>query len=173
MLAEIQQELFACLGEHGFVRRSRSDDALFISDAPRDAEAQTLSTIEQKLMHAGFEILPAQNRLWKINLNDQRFHALFPKISQKRKPSFPVDLSTYLAVYELACILAAHAAVWEEQPRPMLYRIVKHSDSVAEMNRCATDLLENSAFRLRGGQPLPSEAAELLFRLIRCNTKEE
>ncbi|HNX62232.1 MAG TPA: hypothetical protein PKN45_06280 [Candidatus Limiplasma sp.] len=165
MLSEIQQELFDCLHEIGFVRRSRTDDALFICDAPRRNETQQLLPVTQRLTKMGYVITQTENRLWKIDLNDERFQSLFPHISDERIIPFPVDCPASLTIYELACLLSAHPVAWDLQPRPMLCRIVKHTDSVSEMNRMAPMLLEECAERLRGGEPLPSEAAGLLFML--------
>ena len=165
MLSEIQQELFNCLQEFGFVRRSRTDDAVFISDAPRRNEAEPLLSVAQRLTKMGYIITQTDHRLWKINLDDKRFQALFPHISDEKDRPFPVDFSASLTIYELACLLSAHPVAWEQQPKPMLCRIIKHADSATEMNQMAPILLGECAERLRRGEPLPSEAAGLLFQL--------
>ena len=108
MLSEIQQELFNYLQEFGFVRRSRTDDALFISDAPRRNEAEPLLSVAQRLTKMGYVITQTDHRLWKINLDNKRFQALFPHISDEKDRPFPVDFSASLAIYELACLLSAH-----------------------------------------------------------------
>ncbi|MDD3214264.1 MAG: hypothetical protein PHY64_11350 [Eubacteriales bacterium] len=158
-----QRELAALIGPSAFVRRAKTDDALYISDAPRRLPPEALILLEETLNKNEFCCRITNRGLWEIDLADERLLALLHSYPHGSNPKIPKD-NALLPAYALIRLLQKHPAPWAKQPRGPIRAILKRMNlSQAEMNPVLQPLLETCAERLRKGLPLPSEAATALM----------
>lgn len=157
-----RQELAALTGSRAFVRRAKTDDAMYVSDAPRRLEKDALSLLEYQLNQNGFDCHVTENGLWKIDLTDSRLFALLHTYPDAENADIP-EKNEDLPVYGLFRILKKHPAPWKRQPREIIRALLKRMDQPREeMNRISQPILEICAEKLRKGMTLPSEAAPML-----------
>lgn len=157
-----QQEVRVLLGSGCFVRRAASDDALFVSDAPRLFLPDARAIAEQRLVLAGFCVWQTERGLWAIDLDESRWLALVSSLACRVPVGLPSDARLH-GVFALARLLWAHPCEWSRQPREPLRALLKCFDQPEKLIRLAPELLELCAGRLRKGIPLPAAGAKWLF----------
>jgi hypothetical protein len=155
-----QEELAALLGAACFLRRSRSDEAFFITDAPRRLAQSQLALLTSELTRYGYVIRLTPRGLWQIDLGEDRLRALVATLLPSGALLIPAQ-SERLDVYALTQLLYLHPAPWDAQPKEPLRALLKRYDRPAEFADCARKQLENCAELLRLHLPLSSAAANV------------
>ncbi len=166
-----QKELAALLGGGCFLRRMDSNEALFITDAPRRFDQTSLREKQSQLIQSGFTCTEQKNGLWQIDLTDLRYQQIFHQFCMDSMPAFP-NSSAMLDIYTLIRLLTLHPAPWHIQPRNMLREILKQSNNPSATIQAAPQWIAQCAVLLRKHQPLPSAAAGLLNEAILQAGKE-
>ena len=166
-----QKELAALLGEGCFLRRMDGHNALFITDAPRRFDQNTLRQKQSILIQNGFTCTEQENSLWQIDITDLRYQQIFNRFRMDKLPAFPDD-PVLIDIYTLIRLLALHPSPWHRQPRNMLREMLKQSGSSSAAIQAAPQWIAQCAILLRKHQPLPSEAAGLLNEAMLKAEKE-
>ncbi|MCE5343443.1 MAG: hypothetical protein LLF96_07665 [Eubacteriales bacterium] len=166
-----QAELVALLKPECFLHRSRSDDAFFVTDAPRRLAQTQLAALAKDLMLRGYLPRLTPSGLWQIDLADKRFRSIADEIKPACSLALPQE-DVRMDAYALAQLLYRHPAPWETQPKEPLRALLKRYDHPAEFAACARLQLESCAALLRRHLPLPSAAATVLHAWLNELYKE-
>jgi hypothetical protein len=159
------------LGEGCFIRALRADSALLVTDAPRRFDCDRLDAALRELTLRGLTVQMIGQGMWALDFAENRWLNLMESVKGAQDTGFPKD-ERWLPVYELARLLAAHPAPWEQQPREMVRALLKRYDQPEEMIQYALQAIRGCALLLRKKQVLPSAAAGLLFRMISMADQE-
>lgn len=160
-LLHLQEQAFRLLRESGqpcFLRISKTDDCLWVTDLPRRIES--LADVEQSLADLGLccRLDPA-SRLWHIDLATERYASL-ASLLPTNPPPFPADESLHEA-YALCRLLLSHPAELATQPLEPVRAILKWL-TFPELCPFPASLSGQCAALLRLGQPLPHLGGQLL-----------
>jgi hypothetical protein len=172
LMNPLPQEELAALMDGCLLHRARSDDALYVSDAPRRLPEAKLGVLETSLSQHGFVCVRTERGLWKIDLSAARYRRLYEAFGNPAPVPFPAD-ERNLDVYALTRLLTAHPAPRKAQPMEPLRAVLKRYARPAELRTLAARLLPDCAERLRKHQSLPYAAAGLLARWLREAGEEE
>ncbi len=168
-LAELRAQcraLCAIAGPGHFLRRSGSDDFLFVSDLPRHAPAQKPEAALAALARAGFVCHEAGGLLF-LDASLERYEGLLGQLPLT-PPSLPVDEALHPA-YALCSLLLAHPAPLALQPLAPLRRVLKLTEapSPAPMLQAVAALHQEAALALRQRRPLAHGAGQVLAAWLR------
>ena len=160
-LLHLQEQAFRLLRESGkpcFLRISKTEDCLWVTDLPRRTDF--LADVERSLADLGLccRLDPA-SRLWHIDLTPATYAAWSSHLPTP-PPPFPADESLHEA-YALCRLLLAHPAPLADQPLSHIRAILKW---LAFPAHCPfpSALHGHCAVLLRQGQPLPYLGGQLL-----------
>ena len=164
MLCELRTQIAQALGDRCFLRWSRDDDSLWVSDLPR--RSGELGATEEHLLAMGVRCsLYEQTRLWSIDLTLERYRALVEAMPSDITP-LPRDDRLH-AVYSLCRLLLLHPAPLEDQPLWPLRCVLKRMEgSDQAMLDAIPRIHESCAAWLRKGQPLPTAAGRALLQWL-------
>ncbi len=151
------------LGAGCFLRRSRDDDALWVSDQPRRVrDAGTLEKLACELAEIGIVCRTDEaTRLWRMDLSDEAYAELADKLP-RTPPKFP-DNDRLLDAYALCRLLLGKPSPIGIQPLCPLRAVLKRFDgNAAPMLALISSLHESCAELIRRKMPLPSAAGGVL-----------
>ena len=160
-LLHLQEQAFRLLRESGqacFLRISKTEDCLWVTDLPRRTDS--LADVEHSLAELGLRCtLDPSSRLWHIDLTPAMYAAWSSHLPTT-PPPFPADELLHEA-YALCRLLLAHPAPLADQPLSPIRSILKW---LAFPSHCPfpSALHGQCAALLRQGQPLPHLGGQLL-----------
>lgn len=156
-------EVRARLGEDCFLRRSRTSDTLWVSDAPLRLDASRLNAARRALGQAGFAVNLLTTGLWGIDPGLTRW--LVQLSAWETVAAVPFTAAQQdMAAYSLAGILRAHPAPLTSQPLDWIRLLLQSENDDAEFHHACERLIPKAAENLRRREPLPSAAAGLIYR---------
>lgn len=161
MTALNKAEIAVILGERVFVRISASEDALFVSDAPRRMTPNALETVSVALNGLGYSVWVLQNNMMAIDWDETRWVRWAESIAGESVDTFPTEPSLW-PVYRLYRLLDAHPAPFAKQPRAPMRELLKRDDRPQEWAMRTHNIRRACAAMLRKHQPLPVAAKGLL-----------
>lgn len=158
MLERIERDARAALdGERCFLRRSFTDDALWVSDLPRrTGDTDVLRDIERRLMRLDIQCRTYDGSgLWRLDLTMDGYAALVRGLPLA-PPPLPIDDALHPA-YALCRLLCLHPAPLHAQPLEPLRAALKRMDGAPQaMLQIIQPTHIRCAELLRLKQPLPS-----------------
>ena len=147
----------------GFLRLCRGD-GLFVSDVNRQCDAWQPAA--QKMKEQDFEPEVAADGLLRIGVNTEKLRALWDTLAEENK-----EICGDHPLRELAVRLERHGAPLADQPREILYRIMKDLDGGA-FETLDTWLRPCLSERQRKHLPLPSAGGKMILWAL-CHEEGE
>lgn len=156
----IYQALRASGAEGSFLRLSRDDQALWVTDLPR--RRVPLDEAEALLNALNVECaLDERTGLWRLNWTLAGWMNALASLPTE-PPALPKEDELHPA-YALCRLLLFHPAPLERQPMERLCQMAKLAQGPREaLMRSLPACYGDAAARLRLGQPLPSAAGRIL-----------
>ena len=146
----------------GFLRLCRGD-GLFVSDVNRQCDAWQLAA--QKMKEQGFEPEVNPGGLVRIGVNEEKLRALWEALGEY------TEIRGEEPLRELAVRLERHGAPLADQPREILYRIMKDLDG-GEYAKLDAWLRPCLAERQRKHLSLPSAGGKMILWAL-CHEEGE
>ena len=158
-------EARALLGEGCFLRRSKTADILWVSDAPLRFDAPKRTACQRALSQAGFAVRALPTGLWGIDPGQTRWLVLLSAWEAEPRITFAMS-EPDLAAYSLAGILRAHPSPLTSQPLEWIRALYQAEADDARFNQTCERLISKAAETLRRHEVLPSAAAGLIYRYL-------
>lgn len=156
-------EVRVLLGEGCFLRRSRTPDSLWVTDAPLRFDGHRLKACQCALDQSGFAVHPLSSGLWGIDPGQTRW--LVRLSVWETVPSLSFTLAGLdTAAYSLAVILRAHPAPLTSQPLEWIRMLYQAETDPTQFHHACERLIFKAAEKLRSHEALPSAAAGLIYQ---------
>lgn len=160
-LEATQREAYSALGGEGcFLRRDARDEALWVSDLPRRADAQTVEAVRRRLAQAGFCSQPEEGLL-RVDATLARYEGLLAGLPDALPP-LPSDDALHPAYALCRLWLLSPSAPLERQSLHPLRCLLKRLQRPAELLQQIPRLHAESAALLRRREPQPRAAGLVL-----------
>ena len=151
-----------------FLRRDARDDALFVSDLPRHADAASVEAARGTLVARGFHAW-VEDELLRVDASLPRYEELLLGLPNQQPP-FPEDDALHPAYALCRLWLRAAPAPLGRQPLEPLRCVLKRLGNTQELNKRLPRLHGESAALLRAHAPLPHAAGRVLADWIQRRT---